>query len=74
MDPNGTKPEGKGFPPMMRRMMEQMCGGKAHLDAAALCREMMGGAEKEAGTAGCAMPGCCKPAQASGREATAAPA
>jgi hypothetical protein len=75
VDPNGTKAEGMGLPPMMRRMMEKMCGGTGDFDPAALCREMKGAgaAEEVAGTGGWAMPACCKATQASGREAGVAP-
>lgn len=73
MDPNGTKPEGKGIPPMMRRMMEKMCGGTGPLDPAALCRELMGAAEKTTGAGECAMPKCCAQATAGGCEAAPEP-
>jgi hypothetical protein len=62
-----------GIPPMMRRMMEKMCAGAGELDLAALCREMMGTAQKTAATGGWAMPDCCKQPRASGRETPPAP-
>ena len=73
MDPNRTKPEGMGIPPMMRRMMEQMCGGTGQLDPAAMCGGMMGAAEKMTAAGECAMPKCCSQATAGGREAAPEP-
>ncbi len=73
MDPNGTKPEARGLPPMMRRMMERMCGGKGEFDPAALCREMMGAAEKMTDKGAWTMPDCCKQSRASSSETAPEP-
>ncbi len=56
MDANEKKSGGKGLPPMMRQMMEKMCGTGA-VDSSATCEEMM---KEMLGKGGSAMPECCR--------------
>ncbi len=75
MDSRGTKPEGTCIPAMMQQMkqlMEKMCGA-GEVSPAAVCQEMMSSAGKMPDMGGCAMPVCCKRAQAREREAAPAP-
>lgn len=56
MDPKGPKaPEGMGFPPMMREMMQRM-GAAGELSPAAMCQAMMTSVGKAAEMAAYATP------------------